>query len=303
MDRVFVEKNVASSISPLPPMHYMIKIQSFSSLANEKYELGNFEVGRYKWNLVLYPNGNKGKNVKNHISVYLGIANINSLSFGWEAYAIFRLFLLDQNKDIFLIVQDGMGNEKRFHRLKHEWGFDEFISFEDFNNASNGYLVEDTCIFGVEVFVKERNIAKGECLSVIKNSTSFKHVWKIENFSYSSSYKESELFTAGNHKWKIGFHPRGDGTTSRYLSLFLFLTDRNVKIYAAYTLRILDQVQGTRHETFVNNEGTWFSSSEGRGWSKFVELTQFKDPGHGLLVEDVCIVEAEVTVFEILKSL
>ncbi|KAJ4723241.1 Ubiquitin carboxyl-terminal hydrolase 12 [Melia azedarach] len=284
-------------------MHYMITIQSFSSLANRKYQFGKFEVGRFKWNLVLYPNGNKGKNVKDHISVYLGIADINSLSFGWEAYANFRLFLLDQNKDMFLIVQDRIGKEKKFHGLKREWGFDEFISLEDFNDASNGYLVEDTCVFGVEVFVKERNIVKGECLSVIKNITSFKHVWKIADFSWWGSYKESKLFTGGNHEWKIGLYPRGDSTTSSYLSLFLFLTDQNVKIYAAYTLRILDQVHGTRHETFVNNEATLFSDNEGQGLSKFVELGRFQDSGNGLLVMDVCTVEAEVLVFGALKSL
>ncbi|KAJ4723408.1 Ubiquitin carboxyl-terminal hydrolase 12 [Melia azedarach] len=314
MDRVFVEEVVTRSFSHLPPTHYIIKIQSFSSLANDEYEVDDnedghykcseFEAGRYKWNLVLYPNGNKRKNVKDHISVYLGIANTNSLSFGWEAYAIFCLFLLDQNKDRFLIVQDGMGNAKRFHGLKHEWGFDEFISLEDFNDASNGYLVDDTCVFGAEVFVKERNVAKGECLSMIKNSTSFKHVWKIEKFSYLTNYKDSELFTAANHKWKLGLYPRGDADASGYLSLFLFLTDPNVKIYAGFTMRILDQVQGTRHKTFVNNKGMWFDSpTYGWGSSRLVELSQLKDPGNGLLVNDVCIVEAEVTVFRILKSL
>ena len=61
---------------------------------------------------------------------------------------------------------DAMGKERRFNGVKLEWGFDKFIPLEAFNDASNGYFVDDTCVFGAEVFVKERNIIKGECLSM-----------------------------------------------------------------------------------------------------------------------------------------
>ena len=53
----------------------------------------------------MYPAGNKSKNVKEHISVYLAMENTSSLPHGWEVYAVFRLFLLDQDKDNFLILQ------------------------------------------------------------------------------------------------------------------------------------------------------------------------------------------------------
>ena len=33
------------------------------------------------------------------------MADTCSLTFGWEVYAVFRLFLLDQNQDIYLVVQ------------------------------------------------------------------------------------------------------------------------------------------------------------------------------------------------------
>ena len=92
--------------------------------------------------------------------------------------------------------------ERRFNGLKLEWGFDQFISHKAFNEASNGYLVEDTCVFGAEVFVKERNIGKGECLSMEKFTYSSKYVWKVENFSkLDTRYEESQVFGAGNHKW------------------------------------------------------------------------------------------------------
>ncbi|KAK9182117.1 hypothetical protein WN944_025259 [Citrus x changshan-huyou] len=40
-----------------------------------------------------------------------------------------------------------MGRERRFGELKLQCGFDQFIPLTTFNNTSNGYLVEDTCVF------------------------------------------------------------------------------------------------------------------------------------------------------------
>lgn len=46
-----------------------------------------------------------GKNVKEYLSVYLAMAETTSLRPGWEVFATFRLFLLDQNKDNYLTVE------------------------------------------------------------------------------------------------------------------------------------------------------------------------------------------------------
>ncbi|KAJ4715214.1 Ubiquitin carboxyl-terminal hydrolase 12 [Melia azedarach] len=163
----------ARSTSHVPPSHYILKIESFSLLTG-KYESGEFEAGGYKWKLVLYPSGNKGKNVKDNISLYLSMADETSLNFGWEVNVVYRLFLFDQNRDKYLILQDAMRKERRFHGLKLEWGFDQFIRLKDFKDRSKGFLVEDTCVFGADVFVKERNTIKGECLSMIQNKSSSK---------------------------------------------------------------------------------------------------------------------------------
>lgn len=95
------------------------------------------------------------------------------------------------------------GNGRRFNELKLEWGFDEFISLEAFNDVTNGYLVGDTCVFGAEVSVCSKRITgQGECLLMRNNPISYKHVWKVENFSkLKDVLNESEPFTAGDHKW------------------------------------------------------------------------------------------------------
>lgn len=63
--------------------------------------------------------------------------------------------------------------------------------------------MDDTCVLGAEVFVsKERSTGKGECLEMIKDPRSFKHVWKVENFSkLDTEYYDSKEFTVAGYKW------------------------------------------------------------------------------------------------------
>jgi len=59
-------------------------------------------------------------------------------------------------------------------------------------------------VFGAEVFVCKENFkgGKGECLSMITSPVTYRHVWKIDNFSKldAESY-ESKIFNAGDKKW------------------------------------------------------------------------------------------------------
>ncbi|KAK9218496.1 hypothetical protein WN943_007133 [Citrus x changshan-huyou] len=204
------------------------------------------------------------------------MADSSSFGSGWEVFVIFRLFVHDQNEDTYLIPQDAMGNERRFHGLKLEWGFDQFIPLNEFNDASNGYLVGDTCIFGAEVFVKERNIVKGECLSMKKftSASPYKYVWKIKNFSNLEAKRyESEVFVAGDQKWKIQLYPKGYGVASgSHISMYLALADLSA----------------------ITRASVWFRTSiDNWGWHEFIELSYLNKAGNGFLVNDVCIVEAE----------
>ncbi|KAB2092907.1 hypothetical protein E1A91_A02G066100v1 [Gossypium mustelinum] len=306
-------EEVGRCISEAAPRHYILKIMSFSLLAKtgiDKYESGEFEAGGYKWKLVLYPHGNKSRNVKEHLSLYLVFADVASLiRLDSEVHAVFRFFLLDQTKDNYLVVHDATGKERPFHRSMHQWGFDQLIPIRSFNDVGNGYLLDDSCVFGAEVFVtKEMTSGKGECLSMIKDALSSKHVWKIENFSnLDSEYKESQQFFAANHKWKIHLFPRGRrhglGT---HISMYLALADSATlldgsKIFAEFTLRILNQQQ-SRH--IAGKVSHWFSSSsQESGWEKFVSLAYFYHASSGCLVKDICMVEAEVTVHAVSNTL
>ncbi|KAL5564631.1 hypothetical protein UlMin_027795 [Ulmus minor] len=303
------QHGILRSISDAPPTHYTLKIQSFSLLTKNtinKYESAAFEAGGYEWKLIIYPNGNESKNVKENISVYLAMAAAESLQPGWEVHAVLRLFLLDQNNDNYMVLQDAVRKERRFHKMKLEWGFDEFIPLNTFNDGANGFLVDDTCVFGAEVFVcKERGREKGECFHMIKDPILNKHTWRVDNFSkLSTEYIESKTFNAGDHKWNIKLYPNGKGAgLGTCVSLYLALESPppTSKIYAEFTLRILNQLNTSHYYGKVTN---WFSASDKeKGWFRFITTSYFSRTDVGYLVKDTCIIEAEVTVHRVYNPL
>ncbi|XP_010265553.1 PREDICTED: probable inactive serine/threonine-protein kinase fnkC [Nelumbo nucifera] len=295
------EEGILRSFRKEIPAHYTLKIKSFSSLAKsmEKYVSGDFEAGGYKWKLVLYPNGNKNRNGNDHISLYLAISEANSLPPGWKVNVLLRLFIFDQLQDRYLTLQDGNGMANRFHSMMTEWGFARFICLDVFNDPANGYLIDDTCYFGAEIYVsRESNAGKGECFSMM-GPLAFNHVWRIEKFpELVEEICNSEVFTMGGHKWKMTFYPKGSKEgKGNYLSLYLVLADLSTllpgrKVYVEFTMRVKDQIHGKHMECKGNQ---WFGEgSMSWGWAKFIQLSNLMDGSKGFLVDDLCAIEAQL---------
>ncbi|XP_004298262.1 PREDICTED: uncharacterized protein LOC101296566 [Fragaria vesca subsp. vesca] len=291
---------VVRSISDSPPTHYSLEIQLFSLLSakysENGYESKVFKAGGYKWKLVFHPNGNKKRNVKDHISLYLvtvGVAD-DSLDSNWEVYVDFRLFLLDQNKLNYLVFDDASTKKTCIHGAMRSVGFDKLIPLKEFTDVSNGFLVDDTCVFGAEVFVcKERRKGKGECLERMKKPSVCKHVCKVENLSKlgAGGYR-SEPFTAGGYNWKVVLYPDGNGDgTGSHLSLFLECAGHPLptgcELLVDFKLGVLDQIHHQHHHTY-----------SGKDWPNVLY-----NNGNGFLKNDACFVEAEVTVHGLSKSL
>uniref|UniRef100_A0A2K1XQX7 MATH domain-containing protein n=1 Tax=Populus trichocarpa TaxID=3694 RepID=A0A2K1XQX7_POPTR len=133
------------------------------------------------------------------------------------------------------------GSVKRFHEMKTEWGFDQLLSLETFNDASKGYPVKDCCVFGAEIFVIKPT-RKWELHSMIKDFS------KLDKSSYLS-----KAFTAGRRSWRIKVYPKGNAEAKGdSLSVFLELVDGDKlppkkTVWAEYKLRVLDQ----RHDKHV----------------------------------------------------
>ncbi|KAE9447103.1 hypothetical protein C3L33_21004, partial [Rhododendron williamsianum] len=271
---------IVRSLRDIPPAHYCIKINSFSFiLKNNKidnYESAVFEVGGYKWKLSLYPNGNKKRNVTDHISLYLGIADTEALPPGWEVNVSFKLFVFDHIRDRYLTIQ------------------------ATFNDATNGYLLDDCCLFGTEVIVL-KNSGKGECMSLFKDPANDSYTWKIENFStIKDEYLYSPEFIIGDQKWKLLLYPNGNKTSKgKYMSLYLELSDyqnlpKQRKVYAEFKLRMKNQIYGTNWSEHEANR--WFCTSNlAWGFLDFTALSDLNNASKGLLMNDVVVVEAQIT--------
>ncbi|KAJ6865278.1 hypothetical protein NC651_035754 [Populus alba x Populus x berolinensis] len=89
--------------------------------------------------------------------------------------------------------------------MKTEMGFDQLLPLTLFNDESKGYLIDDCCLFGAEIFVI-KHTSNGECLSLVKQPVHSTFTWNIQNFSALDREScKSQVFDAGGHKWYVKF--------------------------------------------------------------------------------------------------
>ncbi|XP_039160926.1 MATH domain and coiled-coil domain-containing protein At1g31390-like [Eucalyptus grandis] len=107
----------------------------------------------------------------------------------------------------------------------------------------------------------------------------------------------SDVFTAGDHKWKVTLFPRGNlANRGQSLSMYLVLVDEDnlasgQKVNVRFILRLKDQNNIIRGQQGCTT--AWFSSSApNRGWHTFMPL---KTVGT-CLMEDSCVIQAQVMV-------
>ncbi|KAF7813344.1 MATH domain and coiled-coil domain-containing protein [Senna tora] len=287
-------------VRDMRPSHFSLKIQSYSLLVDHHvgYESGIFEAGGYKWSLVFYP---LGKNQSNHISLYLRIKEEDTFSPGWEVDVCFKLFVQDQIQDKYFSIEDDGREIKRFHGMKTEWGFPEFLRVDTFKDPSKGYLVDDSCIFGAEVFVMKCT-GKSECFSMVQTpSAQATYTWDIQNFAAlckeSSLY--SQTFKIGGRSWKLHIiYPEGNSVVNK-LSLYVDLVDEgeylptNGRVFAKCKLRIKDQLYSNHHERDVS--GWCDSLHKSLGYTDFILVNHLKDASMGFILKDSLVVEAQFT--------
>ncbi|KAF4381086.1 hypothetical protein F8388_012008 [Cannabis sativa] len=274
-------------IRNIPPVHYLMKVESYSLLSNsnENYHSSSFQVGDYKWRLSFYPNGDK------------------SLPSGWEVNVNFTLLVYNHKHDNYLTFQ-GM---RRFHELKKEWGFEQIESLETFKDVCNGYLFNDSCAFGADVFVMKHTL-NSETLSVFRREdlTNPTFRWEIKEFSKMDKSIISKKFCSGETHWYIcssktmylSIYPNGKSSKDgKAFSIFLSLDDdddsahNNSTIYAEFYLRVIDQLNSKHEEGAVNR---WFSGCKGWGVPEFMLLEDLHKSSNGYIVKDSLIVKVEV---------
>ncbi|GMI78958.1 hypothetical protein like AT3G17380 [Hibiscus trionum] len=283
-----------------PPSHYLFKIESFSLLVEErveKYKSKTFEAAGHQWRLVLYPTGNKKSNGSDYISLYLEIKKTANLSLDWEVNVDFKLFVFDQIRNQYLVIKDMDVPVWRFFEMKTEWGFSQFLSQKTFNDAANGYLVDDCCIFGAEVLVIQRTLKLEK--AVLKKPCGRKIITlKMDNLSrlYQEFYR-SAVVSIDDIKWYLRVYPKGHSIyKDTHLSAFLELVEPNTlplkcEVYVKFKLRLMDQIKSNHSEMI--GERRFTVSLACRGFHNFVALETLYDSSNGYMVKDSLIVEAE----------
>ncbi|KAG6687672.1 hypothetical protein I3842_11G084900 [Carya illinoinensis] len=300
----------------LPPAHYILKIESLSKIIpmlpgekEPKYDSEVFECGGYKWKLSFYPSGRKECDSAENISLYLSMEDTDSLPLCWEVNATFKLFVLDQIRGEYLALQDAdKGTIRRFHAMKTEWGFAQFLPSTKFNDAKSGYLVEDSCVFGAEVFVIKCT-GKGERISILSPPITGYCRWEIGKFSALNVECLSKEFKVGERKWELKLYPKAvsaDNADESYIKLFLSVScwdqtpPQKGKLYAKYTLRVRDRRTGGKHEEITDSK--WFSTSKrGYDYPKFLPLSTLKDQSRSLLANDILVVEVHIEIISMVK--
>ncbi|KAI3458748.1 hypothetical protein Pfo_015411 [Paulownia fortunei] len=128
---------------------------------------------------------------------------------------------------------------------------------------------------------------------------SARFTWTIEDFSKLNSKKQySEVFLVAGYKWRVLIFPKGNNVD--HLSMYLDVADSATlpygwSRYAQFSLSVINQIHSkftirkdTQHQ-FNSRESDW-------GFTSFMPLSELYDPGRGYLVNDTCIVEADVAV-------
>ncbi|KAG6430285.1 hypothetical protein SASPL_108349 [Salvia splendens] len=143
----------------------------------------------------------------------------------------------------------------------------------------------------------------------IDEPPSARFTWKIENFSKVNMKKQySEVFHVGGFKWRILTFPKGNNVD--HLSMYLDVADSSAlpygwSRYAQFSLSVINQIHSKftiRKDTCQCSDGLFdtqhqFNSRESDwGFTSFMPLSDLYDPGRGYLVNDTCIIEADVAV-------
>ncbi|KAM7267417.1 hypothetical protein ACFE04_009583 [Oxalis oulophora] len=277
MERIIGETNgIIRKIRLEAPLHFVWKIESYSTLLESKWnkiESGSFEVDGHKWKLTFFPNGNNNHKGEGYISLYLSISDTENPPLSLDLSVIFKFLVFDQIKGKYLAIQDS--NEMcRFQWMKTEWGFGQLLPLGVFKDPSNGFLIDDRCIFGVDIFVE---------------------------------FVESDDFIVEGLKWKLKLYPKGKSTGQNSVSLFLLLVtelpDYYRKVYAEYKLRICDQVNGNHLENTISDITYFDKGNTGWGIDHFVPLSDVNNMSKGFLLKDAINVEVEFSYISVFKQL
>uniref|UniRef100_M4DDK4 MATH domain-containing protein n=1 Tax=Brassica campestris TaxID=3711 RepID=M4DDK4_BRACM len=123
-------------------------IKDFPSLQCKICHSAPVLIGDCKWFLHAYPKGNK----VDYLSLYLEVADSESLPSGWRKYVKFRLSIVKQNLKSDTELQE---THCWFDEEARCWGFQSMIPLTKLHDEKEGFLVDGDLVIVAEVDVLE----------------------------------------------------------------------------------------------------------------------------------------------------
>ncbi|XP_047979163.1 TNF receptor-associated factor homolog 1a-like isoform X2 [Salvia hispanica] len=131
------------------------KIEKFSQINKRELRSNAFEIGGYKWYILIYPHG---CDVCNHLSLFLCVANHDKLLPGWSHFAQFTIAVVNKDPK----KSKYSDTLHRFWKKEHDWGWKKFM---ELSKVVDGFVDADTLIIKAQVqVIRERAERPFRCL-------------------------------------------------------------------------------------------------------------------------------------------
>mmetsp|Transcript_10448 Transcript_10448/g.28559 ORF Transcript_10448/g.28559 Transcript_10448/m.28559 type:complete len:581 (+) Transcript_10448:124-1866(+) len=119
------------------------KISNFSDISKRELRSTTFDVGGYKWYILVYP---QGCDVCNHLSLFLCVADYDKLLPGWSHFAQFTIAVVNKDPK----KSKYSDTLHRFCKKEHDWGWKKFM---ELSKVLDGFTVADTLVIKAQVQV------------------------------------------------------------------------------------------------------------------------------------------------------
>ncbi|CAJ1976518.1 unnamed protein product [Sphenostylis stenocarpa] len=135
---------------------YTWKIEKFSQITKRELRSSPFEVGGYKWYILIYP---QGCDVCNHLSLFLCVANHDKLLPGWSHFAQFTIAVVNKDPK----KSKYSDTLHRFWKKEHDWGWKKFM---ELSKVYDGFVdTSDNLIIKAQVqVIREKSDRPFRCL-------------------------------------------------------------------------------------------------------------------------------------------
>ncbi|KDD71537.1 hypothetical protein H632_c4837p0, partial [Helicosporidium sp. ATCC 50920] len=119
------------------------RLDNFSQLNKRELRSAAFEVGSYRWYMLLYP---QGCDVTNHLSLFLCVADYDKLLPGWSHFAQFTIAVVHQDSR----SSKYSDTLHRFCKKEHDWGWKKFM---EVGKVLEGFTANDTLVIKAQIQV------------------------------------------------------------------------------------------------------------------------------------------------------